>query len=227
MQLLIVHRDPEMGEALVQMVKSYTRHQCQLVRSDSAAMDWARRHQQCNLLLTQLEAEGIDGLALGSSFSEIYPTLQVLFFPNYAATEQRLEISATKVFPEPIEGDALLDTIERAEGAPPNAPDLFHVIDVLQMCCLSRRSGALQLAKESNSGLVFLRHGEIVHAETTAARGRDALLEIANWDFVEFAYERSVRPPLETIAAAWHDILIDAVTTQKEQNAIKLHRQSA
>ena len=40
MQLLIVHRDPEMGEALVQMVKSYTRHQCQLVRSDSAAMDW-------------------------------------------------------------------------------------------------------------------------------------------------------------------------------------------
>jgi len=66
-----------------------------------------------------------------------------------------------------------------------------------------------------------------VHAETTAARGRDALLEIANWDFVEFAYERSVRPPLETIAAAWHDILIDAVTTQKEENAIKLHRQSA
>ena len=205
MQLLIVHRDPEMGEALVQMVKSYTRHQCQLVRSDSAAMDWARRHQQC----------------------EIYPALQVLFFPNYPATEQRLEISATKVFPEPIEGGALLDTIERAEGAPPNAPDLFHVIDVLQMCCLSRRSGALQLAKESNSGLVFLRNGEIVHAETTAARGRDALLEIANWDFVEFAYERSVRPPLETIAAAWHDILIDAVTTQKEENAIKSHRQSA
>jgi len=121
----------------------------------------------------------------------------------------------------------LLDTIERGEGAPPNAPDLFHVIDVLQMCCLSRRSGALQLAKESNSGLVFLRNGEIVHAETTAARGRDALLEIANWDFVEFAYERSVRPPLETIAAAWHDILIDAVTTQKEENAIKSHRQSA
>lgn len=67
MQLLIVHRDPEMGEALVQMVKSYTRHQCQLVGSDSTAMDWARPHPQCNLLLTQFEAEGIDGLALGSS----------------------------------------------------------------------------------------------------------------------------------------------------------------
>jgi len=227
MQLLIVHRDPEMGEALMQMVKSYTRHQCQLVRSDSAAMDWARRREQCNLLLTQLEAEGIDGLALGSALSEIFPALQVLFFPNYPATEQRLEISATKVFPEPIEGDALLGAIERAENVPPNVPDVFHVVDVLQMCCLSRRCGALQLVKEAKNGLVFLRHGKIVHAETTAARGRDALIEIASWEFVEFAYEGSVRPPLETITAARDDVLIDLVTAEKEENPIKPHRRSA
>ena len=217
MQLLIVHRDPEMGEALVQMVKSYTRHQCQLVRSDSAAMDWARHHPQCNLLLAQLKAEGIDGLALGSSLSEIYPTLQVLFFPNYPAAERRLEVAETKVFPEPIEGDDLLGAIERAENVPPNAPDLFHVVDVLQMCCLSRRSGALQLVKESKSGLVFLRNGKIVHAETTAARGRDALVEMVSWELIEFAYERSVRPPLETITTAWDDLMIDAIADQKSQ----------
>ena len=164
MQLLIVHRDPEMGEALMQMVKSYTRQACDLVTSDRAAIDWARRHQQSNLLLTQLEADGIDGLALGSALSEIFPALQVLFFPNYPAAEQRLKIAETKIFPEPIEGDDLLVAIERAENAPPNAPDLFHVVDVLQMCCLSRRNGALQLVKEAKSGLVFLRGGKIVHA---------------------------------------------------------------
>src|SRR5438128_1542145 len=227
MQLLIVHRDPEMGEALVQMVKSYTRHQCQLVRSDGAAMDWARRHEQCNLLLTQLEAEEIDGLGLGSSLSEIYPALQVLFFPNYAATEQRLEISATRVFPEPIEGDALLSAIERTENAPPSAPDLFHVVDVLQMCCLSRRSGALQLVKEAKSGLVFLRNGKIVHAETTAARGRDALLERVGWKFIEFAYKRSVRPPLETITADWHEVLMELVNAEKQENPVESQRRSA
>jgi hypothetical protein len=74
---------------------------------------------------------------------------------------------------------------------------------------------------------VFLRNGRIVHAETTVARGRDALFEMVNWEFVEFAYERSVRPPLETITGTWHDILIDAVTDQKQENAIKSHRQSA
>jgi CheY-like chemotaxis protein len=218
MQLLIVHRDPEMGKALVQMMKSYTRHACDLVRCDNEAMEWARRNQRCDLLLTQLEAEGINGLALGSSLSELFPALQVLFFPNYTASDRRMEVGKTKVFPEPIEGDELLDAIDRAEKMPPNAPDLFHVVDVLQMCCLSRRNGALQLVKEAKSGLVYLRNGKMVHAETTIARGRDALSEIVSWEFVEFAYERSVRPPLETITSPWDEVLIDAVAAQEQEN---------
>jgi DNA-binding response OmpR family regulator len=217
MQLLIVHRDPEMGEALVQMVKNYTRHHCLLVSSEAAAVDWARHHQRCDLLLTQLEAEGINGLALGSGLSEIFSGLQVLFFPNYNADERRLEITGSKIFPEPIVGDELLAAIENAEQRPKDASDLFQVVDVLQMCCLSRRSGALQMVREEKNGLVFLRNGTIVHAETTTARGVEALFEIVTWKQVEFAYERSVRPPLETITHAWDDILIRAVTSEREE----------
>lgn len=225
MQLLIVHRDPEMGEALVQMIKNYTRHHCQLVESDKAAIDWARRHQRCELLLTQLEADGIDGLPLGSALSEIFPGLQVLFFPSYNAAERRLEVAQTKVFPEPIEGDELLGAIERAENVSPDSPDLFHVVDVLQMCCLSRRSGALQLVKDGKNGLVYLRNGKIVHAETTTERGRGALAEIVKWKYIEFAYERSVRPPLETIRDEWGEILIELVGVNKDP--IESQRRSA
>jgi DNA-binding response OmpR family regulator len=227
MQLLIVHRDPEMGEALVQMMKNYTRHAYDLVPSDKAAIEWARRHKRCDLLLTQLEAEGIDGLPLGSSLSEIFPALQVLFLPSYAASERRLKVTETKVFPEPIDGDELLEAINRAEKAPPDMPDLFHVADVLQMCCLSRHNGALQLVKETESGHVFLRNGKIVHAQTTNARGHEALLEIVSWEVAEFAYERSVRPPLETITSPWDDVLIEAATAQKDENSIASRRRTA
>jgi len=227
MQLLIVHRDAEVGEPLVQMVKSYTRHDCELVGSDASAMNWGRRHRKCALLLTQLEAEGIDGLALGGSLSEIFAGLQILFFPPYASSEQRLEVANAKVFPEPIDGDALLSAIERAENAPADAPDLFHVVDVLQMCCLSRRNGAVQIVKDEMSGLVFLRGGWIVHAEATDARGQDALFEMVAWEFIEFAYDRSVRPPVETITAPWNELLIEAVARNKEQNATKARRRTA
>jgi hypothetical protein len=64
-----------------------------------------------------------------------------------------------------------------------------------------------------------------MHAETTAARGPDALFEIIAWKYVEFAYERSVRPPLDTITTPWDEILIDAVDREKEEH--RSQRQSA
>jgi len=212
MQLLIVHRDVEMGVELVRMVRDYTRHECDLVGSDVAAVDWAHRHAQCALLLTQLVAEGIDGLTLGGTLSQIFSGLQILFFPAYAASERRLEIAETKVFPEPIDGDTLLGAIERADKAGSLPQDSFHIVDLVQMCCLSRRSGALQIVKEKRSGLLFLRDGRLLHAETTAAHGPDALFEMLEWEYIEFAYNRNVRAPAETIAAPWDEALIEAVT---------------
>ena len=224
MQLLIVHSDAELGEQLSRMVKEYTAHECALVGSDAAAMDWGRRHPKCSLLLTQLEANGIDGLALGGALSEIFPGLQTLFFPAYAVSEQRLEVAKTKVFPEPIDGDSLLSAIERAENAVPGAPDMFHVVDILQMCCLGQRNGAIQIVKEKRSGLVFLRGGQLLHAETTGGRGMNALFEMLEWEYVEFAYDRTVRAPVETITARWDDALIEAVTLHKQQKAVASRR---
>jgi hypothetical protein len=227
MQLLIVHRDAEIAEQLVQMAKDYSAHDVDLAGSEPAALDWGRRHAQCGLLITQLQGEMLDGLALGGAFSEIFPGLQTLFLPPYPASEQRLTISTTKIFPEPIDGESMLEAIARAEAATAGAPDVFHVADVLQMCCLSGRSGALQMVKESKSGIVFLRSGAIVHAETTAARGREALFEIVDWQYVEFAYDRSVRPPVETILVPWDEILIETVERGKNAGATEEQRKRA
>jgi hypothetical protein len=98
MQLLIVHHDPEMGKALVQMVKNCTPHHCHLVTNKTAGMDWARRHQRCDLLLTQLAANGINGLVLGSALSEIFSGLQVLFFQITPPTNDGWKLPTQKFF---------------------------------------------------------------------------------------------------------------------------------
>ena len=219
MDLLIVHHDAELGRQLVQMVKDYTAHNCDLVPNDAAAVEWARRHSRCRLLLTQLEADGIDGLVLGGTLSEIFPGLQTAFFPAYSAAAQRLEVTETKVFPEPIDGEGLLRAIARAENATTNAPDLFDVVDVLQMCCLSRRGGAVQIVKGTQSGIVYLRDGQIIHAETLATQGQSALLDIIGWGFVEFAYDGAVRSAAETFALPWDTTLIEAVKQHKQTKA--------
>ncbi len=212
MQLLIVHRDAEMGEQLVRMVREYTGYECDLVGNDVSALDWGLRHAKCGLLLTQLEPDGID-----SALSEIFTGLQPLFFPPYAGSERRLEVAETNVFPEPIDGDALLDAIEEPVKAGARPRDLFHVVDIVQMCCLARRSGAIQIVKDKKSGLLFLRSGRLLHAEAIAACGTNALFETVGWDYVEFAYDQSVRPRVETIGAPWDEALIEAVTLHKQQ----------
>ena len=218
MQLLIVHDDAEVGEQLAGMVADYTEHACELVPSDAAAQLWAQKHARCDLLLAQLEGNEVDGLALGGALSEIFPGLQVLFLPSYPAAEQRLEIGRTKVFPEPIDGERLLEAIETAAGAERGAPDLFHVLDVLQMCCLSKRSGAVQIVKGAQAGIVYLREGKIVHAEGAVTRGTEALLEIAGWGDIEFAYDSSERAA-ETILTPWDEALVQAVVRHQKGKA--------
>jgi DNA-binding response OmpR family regulator len=215
MQLLIVHDDAEVGEQLAGMVADYTGHTADLLANDAAAQQWAQKHAHCDLLLAQLDGNGVDGLALGGALSEIFSGLQVLFLPSYPASEQRLEIGRTKVFPEPIDGERLLEAIETAAGAERGAPDLFHVLDVLQMCCLSKRSGAVQVVNGAQTGIVYLRDGKIVHAEGAVTRGTEAFLEIAGWGDVEFAYDASVRAA-ETISTPWDEALVQAVVRHRK-----------
>jgi len=216
MQILIVHRDVEIGAQLMQMVKAYTTHECELVRSDAEACAWAERHSRCDFLLTQLEADGIDGFALSGGLSERFARLQTAFFPSYRASEQRLEIRDTKIFPEPIDGERLLEMLQHADvPATEGGGDVFHPIDILQMCCLSRKGGALQMVSAGRGGLVFLRDGKLTYAEVEELRGLIALLEIVTWEYVEFAYDSSLRPAAETILGPWDKVLIEAVNSRK------------
>lgn len=215
MQLLIVHDDPEVGGQLLQMVKDYTEHHCGFAASDAAALDWARGVSRCSLLITQLRGEKVDGFSLGGALSEMFAGLQTMFLPAYASVDRRIDLSQSKVFPEPIDGERLLHAIARAEEQRQTGLDLYHAVDVLQMCCLSGRDGALQFVKGSQTAMVFLKAGQIVHAERGAARDAEALFELAGWEAVEFAYDQYVRPPAETIAGRWDESLLPAVARRK------------
>jgi hypothetical protein len=93
---------------------------------------------------------------------------------------------------------------------------LFQVLEVNHMCCLSGRSGALQIDKQLGSGIVYLREWTIVHAEGATTRGMEALNEIAAWDLVEFAYDSSISAP-ETISMPWDEALAYVVVLQNEE----------
>ena len=219
MQVLIVHCDGEVAGPLVEMVEEHTEHECGFATSDSSALDWARSVPRCSLLITQLRGEGVDGLTLAGTLSEMFAGLQTIFLPDYAASEERLGLARTKVFPEPIDGERLLQTIALAERQRQIGRDLYHPLDVLQMLCLARRSGAVQLVKGADIAVVFLQAGNIVHAECGASREEEALEEIVAWDAVEFAYDQYMRAATETIRLPWEEAINSALARSETRLA--------
>ena len=220
MQLLIVHHEAEIGQALLGMVREYSAHTVDFVATDAAALEWAEEYSECDLLITQLESEGVDGLTLAGSLGEKFQHLHTFFLPAYPLSAQRLEVANTKIFPEPIDGERLLQAIERT-ALSLGTPDLFHVVDLLQMCCLSGKSGGVQLVAGSQTGVVYLRNGELRDAETARARGLDALYEMLRWSYAEFAYDASTSPAEQTIGIGWDAALIEVVMREREEQALQ------
>lgn len=220
MHLLVVHQDPEVGEGLLAMLRDYTTEEVAYAASDEAAHAWASSHPECDLLLTQLDGPGVNGLALSSSLGQFYPHLETFFLPAYAVEAQPLEVANSKIFPEPIEGERLLERIAEV-GAGARTGDFFHLVDLLQMCCLSGKSGAMQMVAGEESGVVFLRHGELRHAVTARAFGLEAIYEMLFWGPAEFAYDEESSPAEQTIDVGWDVALIEIVLRKHEAEALE------
>ncbi|MEO8440810.1 MAG: DUF4388 domain-containing protein [Spartobacteria bacterium] len=220
MQLLIVHHEEAIGRALQGMVQEYTAHTVDCVTTGRDALEWAGQAAGCDLLVTQLESEGVDGLTLAGSLGERFPRLHTFFLPAYPLAAQQLEVANTKIFPEPIDGERLLQAIERSAGAP-GTRDLFHLIDLLQMYCLSGKSGGVQLVVGCETGVVYLRNGELRHAETARTRGLEAIYEMLHWGHAEFAYDANASPAEQSIDIGWDAALIEVVMREREELALQ------
>lgn len=218
MQLLIVHAEAEIGEGLSAMIREYSAHTADYAASEELALDWATRGY--DLFLLQLEGAQLDGLALADSLGAIAPAAQIFFLPGYTLAEQRLEVAQTKIFPEPIDGERLLQAIERAAKST-NAPNAFHPVDLLQMFCLSGKSGAVRLTAAGNLGVVFLRNGELRHAVTAQAFGLPAIYEMTQQGPATFSYDPNASPAEQTIDIGWDAALIEVVMREHEEQALE------
>jgi Domain of unknown function (DUF4388) len=148
---------------------------------------------------------------LSGSLGEKSLRRNTFFMPAYPLSEQCLEVANTKIFPKAIE----------RMTQPGGALDSFHVVDLLQMCCLSGKSGALQLIAGVETGFVFLRNGELRHAEISRSRGLQAIYEMLRGYFSKFTYDANASPAEQTIDIGWDAAMIEVVLREREEQALQ------
>src|SRR5262245_43717496 len=86
----------------------------------------------------------------------------------------------------------------------------LHLADVIQLISVSGKTGMFHLKKEDHVGQIYLKDGNIVHAEVDEIKGEEAVYERAIWSEGEFNFEPDVEPSVRTISKTNTNLLMEA-----------------
>lgn len=88
--------------------------------------------------------------------------------------------------------------------------------DLIQMVCLSRTDLSIQVASSLGSGTIFVREGEIQHAQTELLHGEGAFFEILRWRDGQFEIGPAEDVRETTVHKPWEHLLLEAMRRRDE-----------
>ena len=88
--------------------------------------------------------------------------------------------------------------------------------DIIQLVAVSGKTGAFLIEDRESDGKIYLRDGQIVHAEVGGLSGEDAIYELATWTDGDFRFDTSAATNSATIEKSNTNLLMEAARRQDE-----------
>ena len=85
----------------------------------------------------------------------------------------------------------------------------FSAAEILQMSCLSQRSGRFTLKSSRGNSEIYLQQGAVRHAIFGSLEGEAAVAEIFRWRQGRFYFEEGIISQEQTVNRPWAHLLID------------------
>ncbi len=92
--------------------------------------------------------------------------------------------------------------------------------EAMQLILAYGKSGVLNLQDGDHEGRVYLKQGQIIHAELGATEGEEAFYKLALWNKGHFRFQIGEPAPRETINKSGTNLLIEATRRLDEWNMI-------
>jgi hypothetical protein len=86
----------------------------------------------------------------------------------------------------------------------------LQLADVIQLISVSGKTGMFHLKKDDHVGQIYLKDGNIIHAELDEIKGEEAVYELAIWNDGEFNFEPDVEPKVKTVSKSNTNLLMEA-----------------
>lgn len=225
-RLLILNADPVFQDKVLSIFDTFAEAETRIVRSMPEAI---------SVLLEEnfdaLVVEGEAGLAVeqATNARQHFPSLGILCVvaPGYGSRIQALaEQQKINLLPNAWSCQRLRRELERfvqslesqaspaAEGVDPchsliGNLNQFSAAEILQMSCLSQRSGRFTFKSGRGNSEIYLQHGAVRHAVFGSLEGESAVAEIFRWRQGRFYFEEGIISQVQTVNRPWAHLLID------------------
>ena len=190
------------------------------------AMGIIQEHQ-IDLIVLDLHMPVVDGVQFLGLLNRKHPNLQKVVLTSDISEEQRalcLSQGAELYLQKPRSSEEWRSVHRSLDELVQFKPqEGFRGVlrrvglqDVLQMECLSRHSGLLEISTKTARGRIFIRGGQIIHAEVGERSGEDAFNYLMHLTGGEFAQKPYSDPPEQTIDHPWEFLLMEAARKRDE-----------
>ena len=171
------------------------------------------RQEPVQVLVTDLNMPILDGFNLIAKASRFYPQIPIIVMTGLDESQHLntpLQLGAIRILTKPPRFTLLMDAI-RAAGQlePAGLVRGFGLGSIMQLLNWEKKACTLTVKSEAGMGLLYLKHGEVVHAVYRAEEGLPAAYEILAWD----------RPDLEFVETCRVERTIDLPLTELLMNA--------
>jgi two-component system, chemotaxis family, protein-glutamate methylesterase/glutaminase len=97
----------------------------------------------------------------------------------------------------------------------------LRLTDLIQMVCLSRSDLIIGVTSRKGNGSIYIKQGQIQHAQTETLTGEEAFFEVLMWNDGQFEIHPFVNNGTETVNKPWEHLLLEAMRSQDEKNPSK------
>jgi CheY-like chemotaxis protein len=223
MTAVLVVDDDQMFARAVGGDLRYQGFEVEVVHTVAAALDSVTK-QNFDVLLTDLRLGAQDGIDLLSSLRDASPHTRAVLMSGFATArdyQRAVELGAVRVLCKPFTPADLIQCIQEAVECGVGFRGSFHglsLVDMLQMYNYARRSVTIAVAG-SSPGRMYLREGQIVHAEYKGQSGERALTSILAMPAGTLCTTPLPPHPPETINRDFRHVLLDALRSIDESAA--------
>ena len=193
--------------------------------SGSDALNQYKSHTP-DLVVADMDLVEMGGLQLLEELRGFDPQAKVILTTSSTTKElitQAFRMGSLDILEKPIDYQFLTakiqELVSREDRALEGNLRMMSLASIVQINCEERNKAQLLLNYQGQSGTIFFRDGEMIHAEANGKTGEEAVYQLLEWEDGSFQLKMGAEPSLQTIETPWSGVILEGMRRIDESTA--------